>query len=187
MILESFGDDQKHWIKLLDQPLTRRASESLALAAMEQKGSIVVLLSIVRQAERIIASRASWVLGHLWDMDPKSLIPYQSEIVALVLNAENDSIRRNFLRIIIDFELNDTELAALFEPCIQWMTSERFAIAVRCNAMQVLYLACLQEPELSPEVQANIEACIDYGSAGFKARGKSIVKKLALLKRDKDY
>jgi hypothetical protein len=183
MVLESFGDDHKHWINLLAQPLMRRTSESLAMDLKSRPGSINILLSIVQHAERVIASRASWVLGHLWDMDPKSLVSNQSEIVAIILNTENDSIRRNFLRIIIDFDLDDTELMALFEPCIQWMVSEKHAVAVRCNAMQVLYLTCLRVPELSHEVRAHIQSCQAYGSSAFKARGNTIIKSLIALEK----
>lgn len=182
--MSSESNNYNNWLGLLSGPLTRRASERLAIIALEQTQSIEYLFSIVRRGDQINASRASWVLGHLWDFNPTSLAPFMDEIVDIIITTANQSVRRNFLRIVADSEPETTVLMNLFEHCIQWMISEQHAVAVRCNAMQILYLACKNEPGFSQEVKTYIEACVEYGSAGFRSRAKAIAKQLTLMEQN---
>lgn len=178
------SDNYIKWLGLLSGPLTRRASEKLAMHALEQPQSVECLFSVVRTADQVKASRASWVLGHLWDISPTSLALFKDDIIDIIMSTANESVRRNFLRVVADSEPETPVLMALLEHCIEWMISERHAVAVRCNAMQILYLSCIKEPELSREVKTYIESCIGFGSAAFKARGKAILKQLSLLEQD---
>jgi hypothetical protein len=182
--MNSESDNCTKWLGLLSGPLTRRASEKLAMNAVEQPQSIECLFSVVRTADQVKASRASWVLGHLWDISPTSLALYMDDVVDIIIGTAHESVRRNFLRIVADSEPETSVLMALFEHCIGCMISERHAVAVRCNAMQLLYLTCKKEPDLSREVKTYIESCIGFGSAAFKARGKAIVKQLSLLEQN---
>jgi predicted ABC-type transport system involved in lysophospholipase L1 biosynthesis ATPase subunit len=99
-------------------------------------------------------------------------------MIALLFSTGSDSVRRNLLKIVADFPIPEAAAAQLFDQCLQWMQDENRAIAVRCNAMQLLYCICQSEPDLASEVKTAILLVNNYGSAGFRSRAKKILKKL---------
>ncbi len=153
---------------------------------MKDERLLPLIFEIINQGDAQSAMRAAWLLSNLYDLESEALLPYQQQMIQAVLATESDSVRRSLLRIIesgkLSDEDDDEQLGKLFDACLRWMVSESHAIAVRCNAMQVLYRICLIEPELAPEVILNIETLLAHGSAGFKSRGSKIMA--ALRKSD---
>jgi hypothetical protein len=136
------------------------------------------VLTIIGSGKGKDPARASWLLSNLWDIDAEILLPFQPELIELVLSTHSESVKRNLLRIIDAYPLPEDRLGELFDVCMAWMLSERSAIAVRCNAMQILYRICVVEPDLSDELIKRISDLLVFGSAGFRSRGQKIIRLL---------
>ena len=65
------------------------------------------------------------------------------------------------------------------------MRSGFSAIAVKAYSMEIIYKLSTIYPELANELSATINIIEGEGSAGIKARGKIILKKLAELSHGK--
>lgn len=176
-------------LELLNKHPSKAHMKMICGLLMKNDQLFPLVFEIIRQGNGQSAMRAAWLLSNVYDLEAEALLPYQQQMIQAVLKTESESVRRSLLRVIESGNLSDQDddeqLGRLFDACLRWMVSESHAIAVRCNAMQVLYRICLIEPELAPEVILNIETLIAHGSAGFRSRGKKIIA--ALKKSDQTH
>jgi len=177
-------NDFNELLVLLRQPLSKQHILMIASLVEKRPDLLQYVFEVIRSKNQKDAMRASWLLSHLWDRSPQLLRPFQHELTELLFQTDSDSVRRNILRILDGMPVNESDMGNLIDVCMQWMLSENHAIAVRCNAMQILFRICQVEPDLSGEVKACILALNDYGSAGFKSRANKIVKQLKALQPD---
>jgi hypothetical protein len=176
--------DLTELLVLLRQPLSKQHILLIASLVEKRPELLEYVFEIINKNHQKDAMRASWLLSHLWDRSPQLLRSFQHELTELLIQTDSDSVRRNILRILDGMPVNESKMGTLVDLCMKWMLSENHAIAVRCNAMQILFRICQVEPDLSGEVKACILALNDYGSAGFKSRANRIVRQLNALQPD---
>lgn len=177
-IMQHIQGEREELIGLLRKPLSKQHFSLLASRLLARPELIGLVSDVIESGEPGDARRAAWLLSNAFDLDAGLLVPHQEKLIRLVLLAKEDSVRRSLLRVIDGAAVPRQYQGALFDACMQWMISERYAIAVRCNAMQILYRICLEEPELSAELIQQIQELISFGSAGFKSRGNKIISRL---------
>ena len=128
-----------------------------------------------------IKHRAGWMISHCCENNPSLVIPY---LDALVCNLEKEktlhnSIKRNTMKVLIPIKnIPHTLKGRLANLCFDYLADKNEAIAVRCNAMLVLYNIVQKEPELKSEFRMVIEEQLPFASAGFKSRARKILKQL---------
>ena len=123
--------------------------------------------------------RISWIVTHCAEANPELMPPYFEK---MILNLKKpkliDAIKRQTLKIIADLKpkLSEELTGHALDICFDFLISTKEAVAIKVHAMQVIYNLCRNEPELLNELKMVIEDQMDYGSAGFKARGRKILK-----------
>ncbi|MFK7934473.1 MAG: hypothetical protein AB8G22_13260 [Saprospiraceae bacterium] len=126
--------------------------------------------------------RASWVVSVSGKNYPKLVLPYLPDMVNKLKHPQHNAVRRNVVRLFQYMDLPESILGEVVDICFTLLNDPQEAIANRAFSMTVLYNACLREPLLADELKATIEMHMEEGSAGFKSRGKKILKQLSSLK-----
>ncbi len=123
--------------------------------------------------------RAAWLIDKLNNRYPELIYSKIGLIQEAVLQCENQSKLRHFLKLISLHPINKQATGLLFDRSFQIFTNPNYAIAIRVHAMQILYeISCL-EPELKPELILIIEQELElHSSAGICSRGRKIVNRL---------
>lgn len=178
---EKHESEKQELANLLNMPLSRKHVLVLVTLVEKKPELLPVVFEILKSENQHDVMVASWLLSHLWDSSPGLLIPWQIQIVQQLLATKSDSVRRNLLKILDGLPILPDQMGILFDACLGWMISENYAIAVRCNAMQILYSVCCVEPALIQEVRQHIEVLLEYGTAGFQSRGKKVLKQFDIL------
>lgn len=130
-----------------------------------------------------VAQRASWALGMCGERYPELVKPYLTEMVQHLKKPKHNAVRRNIVRIFQFIEIPEELLGETVDICFSLLNDPQEAIANRVFSMTVLYNACLREPLLADELRATIEIHYEDGSAGFKSRGRKILKQLTQLSK----
>ena len=78
-------------------------------------------------------------------------------------------------------EIDSHKHGILADFCFSTLNSGFSAIAVKAYSMEILYRLSLIYPELAAELSASIRILMEDASAGITARGRMILKKLAVL------
>lgn len=140
------------------------------------------LMDIFLHGESREVQRASWVVGKCGDSYPTLAKPYLPEMIERIKNPQHNAVQRNVLRLFQYMEIPEELLGETVDSCFTILNDPQAAIACRAFSMTVLYNACLREPLLAEELKATIEIHLEDASAGFKSRGKKILRQLEKLK-----
>lgn len=139
------------------------------------------LITLFLADEYRVTQRASWVLSHCADQYPKLIEPHLEQLILNLKNQVHVAVKRNTVRVLQDVEIPEELLGETADICFTLMQSGEETIAVKVFAMTVLGNICVKFPELKNELIPLIEDQMPYGSAGFKSRGKKILKNLSKL------
>ena len=136
------------------------------------------LLDLFFGEDQRITQRAAYAVMHVVDNHPDIIQSYLSAILDNLQNPIHVAVKRNSLRILQNVDLPEDLLGLAADLCFGFLNDTKEAVAVRVFAMQVCYNICVREPELAPELKAIIEDFYPHGTAGFKSRGRKILKQL---------
>jgi len=144
------------------------------------KDRFAILVQLFLENEYRVSQRAAMVLGHIHDKYPFLLQPFLPQIIKHLRKPDiHDAIKRNTVRILQNVEIPEEYYGEVADICFTWLEDPNVAVAIRVFSMTVLWNICQKVPELMPELKATIEDWLDYGSAGFKSRGKKVLKMIS--------
>ncbi|MEM9821639.1 MAG: hypothetical protein AAF985_11225 [Bacteroidota bacterium] len=139
------------------------------------------LMYLFLEEEYRVTQRAAWVILFAVEAHPALLKKHLRKVVENLAQPLPDAVKRNTLRILQSWDLPEDLLGFTAEICFQFLDDPKEAVAIRVFSMTVLYNICVKEPELANELRLVIEDHLPHGTAGFKSRGKKILKALRRL------
>ena len=149
------------------------------------KERFALLIQLFLENEYRVSQRAAMVLGHIHDTHPDLLQPFLTQIIKHLSKPDiHDAVKRNIVRILQNVEIPEEHYGEVADVCFTWLEDPNVAVAIRAFSMTVLWNVCKEVPELMPELKATIEDWIDYGSAGFKSRGKKVLKMITKYEKE---
>lgn len=147
-----------------------------------------LLVRLFLENEYRVSQRAAMVLGHIHDSFPFLLQPFLPQIIKHLRQPDiHDAVKRNIVRILQNVEIPKEHHGEVADVCFTWLEDPNIAVAIRVFSMSVLWNICQEVPELMPELKATIEDWLDYGSAGFKSRGKKVLKMIIKYEIEKSH
>ncbi|MEN7551007.1 hypothetical protein AAG747_24005 [Rapidithrix thailandica] len=155
-------------------------SQSLATFIGNDTMLFAELIEVFLCDEYRVTQRASHVLSECADRHPQLIAPYLKKLLLNLQNPVHNAVKRNTFRVLQDFDLPDDEeiLSLAAEVGFATLQSNKEAVATKAFAMTVLGNVCKKVPELTQELKIIIEDQMPYGSPGFVARGKKVLKTL---------
>ena len=91
------------------------------------------------------------------------------------------AVKRNVIRIFQDVDIPRKLAGKIATVCFEMLGSAKEPIAVKVFSMTVLANIARQEPDLKHEICILIDQQMPTGSAGFRSRGRKILKQLEKL------
>ncbi len=125
-----------------------------------------------------LSMRASRVIWLFAIKHPYYLEPRLSEMIGILPGVKTEPVRRNLLNVISLLPIPAAHAGQLFELCYGLVVSPASAVAVKANAMTILYNISNIEPELKIELITLFESEKDTESAAILARSEILLKKL---------
>jgi len=173
--------DYSQFTELIKKPLFKQEILHLAQVALSHPELLEKAVEISAGSNQHGAIRASWMISHAFDLEHSAVLPYLNDLVRIALETPHESVRRIYLRVIANTSIQEVHASQLIDPCLRWMVSESYPVAVRCNAMQVVCNICIMEPTLAHEVMVLIQELEEFGSPAFKAKSRHVRKRLAKI------
>ena len=178
---ESENVDDRELQSIVNRMMSMKEAEWIATSAIENPAIFKKLLEYSYSSDNKLAFRASWTLTKVCDKFPEIIYPFLSQMIEALGNLDNESTLRSFLRIISLSDMARVGLkhhGLLTHFCFTSLNSGFAAIAVKAYSMEILYRLTLIYPELATELAVSIRNIMDEGSAGIRARGIIILRKL---------
>ena len=136
------------------------------------------LMNLFFDEDLRICQRASWPVGLLADKNPRLIEPYIKKMLDNLDTPHHNAVIRNTFRTFQETDFPEELEGIAFEKAFNFLLEVNNAIAIRVFAMTVCGNIALKYPELSHELIPVIEDGLPHGSAAFRSRGNSILKKL---------
>ncbi len=136
------------------------------------------LLQIMTHDEDPYNRRAAWAITAVTDEYPELLKPHLKEIIPFLKQDLHEGIIRSLLRQLPLIEIPEKYQGVLFDICFNWAENPKYALAVRANALTVLYNISNLHKELKNELIILFEQISQEEAPAMKARGVLLLKKL---------
>lgn len=126
-----------------------------------------------------ITQRAAWPLSYCIQNHPELITPHLKTILKFTgQKGAPDAVKRNVMRFFQFIDIPKKYQGTTVDLCLRFLSNKKEAIAVRVFSMTVLANLAQEIPELKHELIPLIEDNLPFGSAGFRSRGKKLLKQL---------
>jgi hypothetical protein len=169
-------------LSAFSKPLSKSQSNAIASILVQQADLIGLCVELMQNARPSIVNRIAWTLNTVNQQEPTLIVPYLNQLIALLYAQPVWGACRSLLLIVAEHQLDEAHTLPLCDLCMQWIRSEKVPVAVRCNAMTMIYQIAYEVPELLEELRLLLFDLQPYGSAGFKSRSSSLLNQIEKLK-----
>ena len=137
------------------------------------------LLAIFLGDDPLLVQRSAWAVGDLGRSRPELLIPYHADLLAACDQAVHPAVLRNVIRYFAEApELPEPIHGELADLCFTQLADPKAPPAIRVFSMSTLLRLTEIYPDLGNELRALIEEEMPRASAGFRSRGRKVLRAL---------
>ena len=164
--------------KILSKRHHKEEMDQIANYAASDPAIFAELWDLVRTGEAPLPQHGSWALSKAADKRPFFVQNHIHEMIAHLFIPNHNSVHRNLARMLSQFEIPEEEQGALYSLCIDWVLDPKKEVAIKVHGMTIAYNIAKAIPELREELALVINDQLEFNSAGFKSRGKKILKQI---------
>lgn len=158
---------------------SKSQAQKIAVWIGDQPERFAELIRLMLEDEYRVSQRAAWVVTHCLDQYPQLIEPHLEKLVYNMRQAgQHDAIRRNTLRALQFVDIPEPLWGEVADIAFQLLVDPKEPVAIRVFAMTVIWNICQHVPELQQELKLIIEDQWDHASAGFRSRGKRILREM---------
>ena len=163
--------------KVLLQEHSRTQADKVVAFIDNDPAKFKLLMNLFFDETYRVTQRAAWPMSICVEKNPVLIEPYLARMIKN-LNDAPIAVKRNSVRALQFIDIPVKLQGTAVNHCFDLLNSPKEAIAVKVFAMTVLANICEKQPDLANELRLSIESQMPLGSAGFKSRGKKILKRL---------
>lgn len=163
---------------ILRMETSRRNTDVVADFVFQEAGIFDELLSLFLKNEDPVNRRAAWVIDVVTEKNPGHLPRVIPGIISNLHRFTHDAMKRHSLRMLIRSDLEQVRNGRFINLFFDWLTNPGESVSAKVYSMEILYRLSQAEPDLKGELADSIEWRMNEESAGFRNRGRKILKKL---------
>ncbi len=136
-----------------------RLMVDLAVKVMEEHAEQLQGMIALCSKPYPISMRAARVLQVYFEKHPNTISTFITLLSNELLICNVDGVKRSFLKILSLFPLITSleNSALILDKCLEWLFSDKEAIAVRAYSIDVLIKFAIEEPGLANEISLAFE------------------------------
>ncbi|MBS1637987.1 MAG: hypothetical protein JST26_18890 [Bacteroidetes bacterium] len=176
----------------LQEILSTKISEAdvriIARKALKDKGLLDTVFNLVFHPDEKINNRASWILGHICDLDLSVMKNRDRKILGLLKSEEGlkGGRTRNILRIYNTRTVPESCSSDVLDTCYRFLKDPSYAIAIRAFSITVIYNISKPYPELLEELKLVLNDLLKHDEApAIINRGYHTLEKIEKMNRKK--
>jgi hypothetical protein len=164
--------------ELLEVETSRRNTDFVAGLIDSDPLLFAELADLFFQNIEPFSRRSAWVMDVVAERHHDLLLPYLVQIIDHLPMFRHDGLKRESLRMLVRYPIPEERKGVLMNLCFGWLLRPSESISVKVYSMDLLYRLSESEPDIKNELADSIEWRMEEESAGFRAHGKKILKKL---------
>ncbi|MFV0364911.1 MAG: hypothetical protein ACK5JS_00190 [Mangrovibacterium sp.] len=161
---------------------TSLSMERLSAIVLETPFFISDLLDVCTNVEDSEGNwRSAWLMYKVADENPILLQAYAPRLISFFISKYpqcSDGLLRGLLRIIAAVEYSEDLCGELLDACAQIYKKQKYAKAVRVNAMNIIGNIVCRYPELKAEFEPEFDLLATYDEKSVAAAARNQLKRL---------
>ncbi len=163
----------------LENEHSRTNAIAIADRAIGNADDLASLMNCFFDDDLRMCQRAAWSVGFVGIKQPELLHPYLRKILDALDNPKHDAVVRNVLRTFEGMNLPEEYEGEILERCFSYITSPKYAVAIRAFAITVASKIAIKYPEIKDELIQELQYQQQYAEkAAIKSRLKRHLKEL---------
>jgi len=163
---------------LLLAEMSRRNTDFVKEIVLSNPGMFDALFKLAILNEEPVSRRAMWVVDVASESEPDILLLHLNDLIAALKSFQHDGLKRHTLRMLSRYDLTIEQFLPILDLCFHFMRSGKESVAVRYQAMHLLYKMSEKEPDLKHEMVNTIDLQMQEGSPGLRNQCLKLLKKL---------
>lgn len=155
-------------------------SKRAASAVLENPELIGVLFQGIETSDPVLRMRCADAIEKITVKRPDLLVPFKETILNRLTKIEQQEVRWHVAPMLARLPLTDVEETTVVNLLLSY-TNDRSSI-VKTMSMQALADIALRSHRFLPEIKQHIEELSIIGTLAMKARGKKLLRLLAMKK-----
>lgn len=166
----------------LSQRCSKEISHQIAAYIGNNQRRFSELMELVLGDDDQLSKYSAWVVQHCLQKQPQLIKPH---LEAMIQNLDkpnlNDSVVRSTVKALAETGIPEHLQGRVLQLCFDYLLDPKVAVAIRVHAMQTIFNISKNEPDLLMELREVIQEWMPYGSAGFRSRGRKILKEIGKI------
>lgn len=140
------------------------------------------LFDLFLHDEYRVVQRAGWPISYCVIAHPEFIHKHWKKLINNLKKPNlHNAVKRNSIRLMQDLEIPEKFHGEILDICFKYLESPTESLAVKVFSMAVLGNFAELYPDIKTELKLLIEDQLPNQTAGFKSRGKKVLKQLEKL------
>lgn len=131
-----------------------------------------------------LPQRMAWVIDVVTEAHPSLAARYAGSIAARLPYLQHPAELRAATKILARTQLPPAAIPGMLPILFEWLENPQMQAAIRCHAMQILYVISNLEPDLKRELALIISLVMEEGGPALISKGKKLLPRLHNELRD---
>lgn len=137
------------------------------------------LIDLVICDDEELSKYSSWLISHTMDIDESVILPHLGTLIDnLNKPGLHDWTIRSTVKALASTEIPEDLQGIALQKCFDYLLDPKVAVAIQVHSMQTVFNISQNEPDLLRELAEVIEDGMEHGTAGYKSRGRRLLKKI---------
>lgn len=167
--------------ELAERPYGAKA-RAIAAYIGNDRDRFAELVALVLEEDEKVAQYASWLINHCMQAYPQLIEPH---LDALIQNLDkprlSNSVIRSTVKALAEADIPPALQGYALNHCFDYLLDPQRPVAVQVHAMQTIFNISKDQPDLLRELQLVIEEGMPQATAGYKARGRRILREIVKI------
>ncbi len=134
------------------------------------------IVQLMLANKTVVSQYAAWLLDHCVTKRPFLIQPHLASLISILKKPKlQKGIFRAAVKTLSHADIPESLQGLALQHCFDLLLDPASEAAVKVFSMQAVFNISKNEPDLLRELQMVIEEGMEYGSAGYRSRGRRIL------------
>lgn len=161
----------------ISQRFGHEKSQFLAHYIVTDEAHFAELIGYVLSDDEEVSKYSCWLISPCMDLAPAIIQPHLGPLIQHLAKPNLvDGTVRSIVKALSKTDIPEDLQGHALQHCFELLLDPQQPVSIQVHAMQTVFNISKNEPDLLRELREVIEAGMPHGTAGYKARGRHILK-----------
>ena len=143
------------------------------------------VIELIGHEDITVVKRAAWVFNHGGSRYPEHVPDLVPTLLPLLDRSRHPSVRRGIVSVLQYSDPHEEELGSIVDRCFRYLADPVEHTAVRSFSCDVLWRACLREPDLMSELEETAKMVLPHAKPSLRFRARKAIQRIERYRKSR--